>query len=123
MKLQNQLTAAFTFLLVIILTVAGFVIYSLILDLLIQNEQRQLEQKGEILVNVLNERYETRQDAREFRDFLEEQDLQLFLYDRGQDVILISTLPDQVVSGFYFENNFEIGRASCRERVELSGIR
>jgi len=106
MKLQNQLTAAFTFLLVIILTVAGFVIYSLILDLLIQNEQRQLEQKGEILVNVLNERYETRRDAREFRDFLEEQDLQLFLYDRGQDVILISTLPDQVVSGFYFENNF-----------------
>src|SRR5699024_12292457 len=101
MKLQNQLTAAFTFLLVIILTVAGFVIYSLILDLLIQNEQRQLEQKGEILVNVLNERYETRQDAREFRDFLEEQELQLSLYARGQEVILISTLPDQVVTGFY----------------------
>lgn len=106
MKLQNQLTAAFTFLLLIILTVAGFVIYSLILDLLINNEQRQLEQKGEILVNALNERYDTGRGTGQFHEFLNEQNLQLFLYDRGQDTILMSTLPNQVVQGFYLENNF-----------------
>lgn len=105
MKLQTQLNAAFTLLLLIILTVTGYVIYSLILDLLIQDEQRQLEQKGEILVNVLSERYET-QHPREFQEFLETQDLQLFLYDSSRDAILLSTLPDQVVQGFNHENNF-----------------
>lgn len=105
MKLQNQLNAAFTLLLLIILTVTGYVIYSLILDLLIQDEQRQLEQKGEILVNVLSERYEI-QEPRQFHDFLKEQNLQLFLYDRSSNTILLSTLPDQVVEGFYHENNF-----------------
>lgn len=106
MKLQNQLTAAFTFLLLVILTVTGFVIYSLILNLLIQDEQRQLEQKGEILVNALNERYEIEEGTSQFSDFLNDQNLQLFLYDRGQDTILMSTLPNQVAKGFYFQNNF-----------------
>ncbi|MDY0406927.1 hypothetical protein P5G51_017690 [Virgibacillus sp. 179-BFC.A HS] len=46
MKLHYQLNAAFTALLLVILTVAGFVIYSLLLNLLVQNEQQQLEQKG-----------------------------------------------------------------------------
>src|SRR5690625_2195865 len=74
MKLQNQLNIAFTMVLLVILTVTGFVVYSLILDLLIQDEQRQLAQKGELLVNVLNEEYQT---VFEFSEFLQEQDLQL----------------------------------------------
>lgn len=115
MKLQNQLTAAFTFLLLVILTVTGFVIYSLILNLLIQDEQRQLEQKGEILVNVLNERYEIEKGTRQFGDFLNDQNLQLFLYDRGQDTILMSTLPNQVAKGFYFQNNFADANQSVWE--------
>jgi len=104
MKLQNQLNAAFSLLLLIILTVTGYVIYSLIMDLLIQDEQRQLEQKGEILVNALSDRYEN-QHPSQLQEFLKEQDLQLFLYDRATDTILLSTLPDRVVQGFTRENN------------------
>lgn len=78
MKLQDQLNAAFTMLLIIIMTITGFVIYSLIMDLLISNEQRQLEQKGEIIVKVLNEQYQTRDNIEQFNTFLKQQDLQLF---------------------------------------------
>ncbi|MFD2044333.1 sensor histidine kinase [Ornithinibacillus salinisoli] len=106
MKLQYQLNAAFTALLLIIMAVTGYVIYSLILDLLIQDEQRQLEQKGEILVNVLNETYGTRKDIQEINAFLQEQDLQLFLYDRRQHTVLFSTMSNKVVSGFFTANDF-----------------
>ncbi|SHG08529.1 sensor histidine kinase [Ornithinibacillus halophilus] len=106
MKLQNQLIAAFTGLLLIIMAVTGYVIYSLILDLLIQDEQRQLEQKGEILVSVLNETYSTRQSMEQLNDFLKEQDLQLFLYDRKQNAVLQSTMSNQVVTGFFLNNDF-----------------
>src|SRR5699024_6008490 len=106
MKLQYQLHLAFTTLLLIIMAVTGYVIYSLILDLLIQDEQRQLEQKGQILVNVLNEQYETEQDIQKFYDFLQEQDLQLFLYDRTWDTVLYSTMPNHVAQGFFNHNNF-----------------
>src|SRR5690625_1273262 len=103
MKLQYQLNAAFTTLLIVILTVTGIVIYSLILNLLIQDEQRQLEQKGELLVNILNENYLT---GNEFNEFLQEQSLQLLMYDRQNNQILYSTMPNEVVQGFYFNNDF-----------------
>ncbi|WP_163971743.1 sensor histidine kinase [Oceanobacillus halotolerans] len=103
MKLHYQLNIAFTTLLVVIMSVTGYVIYSLILDLLIQDEQRQLEQKGEILVSVLNEGYSDQQD---FRNFLQEQDLQLFLYDSGRERVLYSTLPSHMVTGFILNNDF-----------------
>ncbi|WP_284141689.1 HAMP domain-containing sensor histidine kinase [Virgibacillus sp. LDC-1] len=106
MKLQDQLNLAFTTLLLVIMTVTGYVIYSLILGLLIQDEQRQLEQKGEILVNVLNEQFGTEANSQQFNAFLQEQDLQLFLYNRKQDYILYSTLPTDVARGFFVNNNF-----------------
>lgn len=102
MKLQHQLNIAFTTLLIVIMSVAGYVIYSLILDLLIQDEQRQLRQNGEILVSVMTEEYGTSQYA----DLLKDQDLQLFLYDRNQDAVLFSTMPNRVVSGLWENNNF-----------------
>src|SRR5690625_443585 len=104
MKLQYQLNAAFTTLLIVILTVTGFIIYSLILNLLIQDEQRQLEQKGELLVNILNENY---LNGSQFNEFLQEQDLQLFMYDRNNDQVLYSSLPKNVVQGFLLSNNFK----------------
>lgn len=104
MKLQYQLNAAFTALLLVILAVTGFFIHSLIMDLLVQNEQRQLEQQGEILVNVLNEQYGTGQN-KQFSEFLEEQNLQLILYDRAQNAVLFSTMSNQVVKGFIRNNN------------------
>src|SRR5690625_6864459 len=103
MRLQSQLSLAFSTVLLVILTVTGFVVYSLILDLLIQDEQRQLAQKGELLVNVLNEEYQT---VFEFSEFLQEQDLQLFMYDRRQDQIRFSTMSAQDAQGFFLSNDF-----------------
>lgn len=103
MRLQYQLNIAFTTLLLVTLTVTGYLIYSLILDLLIQDEQRQLEQKGEILVNILSQDYK---NVYQFSNFLEEQNLQLFLYDRRQDLVLFSTMSNNVVEGFHRNNNF-----------------
>src|SRR5699024_2695659 len=106
MKLQYQLNIAFTTLLVVILTATGFVIYSLLLDLLIQNEERQLEQKGELLVTILNEQYSIHEGAPDFNDFLKEQDLQLMLYNRDLNHVLFSTMPEQIVRGFIANDHF-----------------
>lgn len=106
MKLQYQLNAAFTALLLIIMAVTFYVVYSLILNLLIQDEQRQLEQKGEIIVSVLDEAFISRENLRGFNEFLQEQDLQLFLYDRGQNTVHFSTLPTSVVTGLFMNNDF-----------------
>lgn len=103
MRLQYQLNVAFTFLLLIILTVTGIVVYSLLLNLLIQDEQKQLEQKGELLINILNEEYLTQN---QFNRFLQEQDLQLFIYDRKRNQILYSTMPQHVSEGFFQYNDF-----------------
>ncbi|MDY0410426.1 hypothetical protein [Paracerasibacillus soli] len=106
MRLRSQLTVAFSTLLIVIMTVTGYVIYSLILNLLIQNEQRQLEQKGEILVNVLNEQYESHVEAQGFNQFLKEQELQLILYEGKTNSVLYSTMSNQVVHGLYQQNKF-----------------
>lgn len=106
MKLQSQLNAAFTTLLLVIMAAASYVIYSLILDLLIQDEQRQLKETGELLVSFLNEQFETVGDYRQFYEFLEDQDLQLFLYDRNRDAVLMSTMSAPVASDFFESNNF-----------------
>lgn len=106
MKLRLQLTLAFTGLLITVLIVTGYWTHSLILDILVQDEQRQLEEKGELLVNILTERYGRTRDIREFNQFLNEQELQLLLYDRNQDTVLLSTMPNSIVAGFFLENNF-----------------
>lgn len=106
MKLRSQLTLAFTGLLIVVFTITGFLIYSLILDLLIQDEKRQLEETSELLVSFLTEQYGTEADTHQFNQFLQEQELQLFLYDRNQDTILFSTMTNPVVAGFWQENNF-----------------
>src|SRR5699024_6132621 len=93
-------------LLLVILAVTGYVIYSLILNLLIQDEQRQLEQKGTLLVDILNEEYGDIQDVDEFRDFLQNQDLQLFVYDQAKDEVLYTTLREDLAKGFVTQNEF-----------------
>lgn len=106
MKLQYQLNIAFTTLLLVILAVTGFVIYSLILNLLIQDEQKQLEQKGNLLVDILNEEYGDWQDADDFQTFLKKQDLQLFVYDQTKDDVMYTTLNDDMAKGFIEHNDF-----------------
>ncbi|WP_174615693.1 sensor histidine kinase [Virgibacillus ihumii] len=111
MKLQSQLNLAFSALLLVILTAAGFVTYSLILDMLIDDEKAELRQKGELLVQLINEEYGSLQNDQQLSAFLEDQDLQLFLYNRQQDSVLFYTMPRQFVEGFsredYFENKEE----------------
>jgi signal transduction histidine kinase len=106
MRLRSQLTLAFTGLLIVVLAVTGYFIYSLILDILVENEKVQLEEKGELLVSILTQEYDSPGDIREFNQFLADQELQLFLYDRTQDTVLFSTMPNSVVAGFFLENNF-----------------
>ncbi|MBR7796204.1 MAG: sensor histidine kinase [Bacillota bacterium] len=105
MKLQSQLNAAFTALLLVVMTVTGYFIYSLILDMLIQDEQRQLKQKGDLLIEVLNEQY-GRPDIQNLNSFLQDQDLQLFLYDRNQNAVFYSTLSNSVATEFFKSNDF-----------------
>ncbi|HLQ71551.1 MAG TPA: HAMP domain-containing sensor histidine kinase [Bacillota bacterium] len=106
MKLQYQLNIAFTTLLLVILAVTGYVIYSLLLNLLIQDEQRQLEQKGTLLVDILNEEYGGQENMDDIQTFLQNQDLQLFVYDRAQDAVLYTTLRDDLANGFITNNDF-----------------
>ncbi|NAZ18009.1 sensor histidine kinase, partial [Glutamicibacter soli] len=87
------------------MTVTGYFIYSLILDMLIQDEQRQLKQKGDLLIEVLNEQY-GRPDIQNLNSFLQDQDLQLFLYDRNQNAVFYSTLSNSVATEFFNSNDF-----------------
>src|SRR5699024_5587746 len=57
-------------------------------------------------VDVLNEQYRSQGGIQDFGGFLEDQDLQLFLYDRNQDQVLMSTMPQQYVEGFSANNYF-----------------
>ncbi|WP_430788734.1 sensor histidine kinase [Virgibacillus flavescens] len=105
MKLQYQLNIAFTTLLLIIMSVTGFVIYSLILDLLIQDEKAELEQKGEILVQLLN-RESDQPRVDQFSGFLEDQNLQIILYNRAENQVLDATMSEQIIKGFLSDNDF-----------------
>lgn len=95
MKLQYQLTIAFTTLLVIIMSVAAITIYSLILNLLIHDEQIELEAKGNLLVNlVIDYNYESIQ---RLSQLIQDQQIQLFLYDRSNDHVQFTNLPLPIV--------------------------
>src|SRR5699024_5729805 len=106
MRLQSQLNIAFTTLLLIVMAVTGYTLYSLVLNLLIQNEESQLEEKGELLVHVLTDESMNNQDVHEFSKFLEDQDLQLFLYDRHEHSVVYSSLSNQITKGFIKQNDF-----------------
>lgn len=100
MKLQYQLHIAFTALLLVVLTVAGFAVHSLLLEGLIQDEKRQLEQKGELLASLLNEERYIQGGTLDFDAFLDEQDLQVFIYDRNAHAVLYTSFHPQIASEF-----------------------
>src|SRR5699024_4268203 len=83
------------------------VIYSLILDLLVKNEETQLEQKGELLVQFLEDNAKYNNSVDELEKFLSEQNLQFIVYDQASDQILMSTLNLNIVEGFYNKGYFE----------------
>ncbi len=108
MKLLYQLNAAFTALLVIIMSVTGFFMYSLIMDVLVTNEQKELRVKGEFLLNVM---YQEDYSARgpQLQRVIEGNDLRVLVMDPDQNQILFSSLPPKTsrIWASQFENEFE----------------
>lgn len=118
MKLQYQLHIAFTALLLIVLTVTGFAVHSLLLEGLIQDEKRQLEQKGEVLATLLNnEQYRPREQI-DYDAFFKEQNLQVFVYDRHRNELLFTTFPFKQGEEFLRKNKNE---PQVKERFDLNG--
>ncbi len=106
MKLQSRFNLAFTSLVIILLAIAGLIIYSLILELLINSEEKQLEQKGELLVQFIQENAHLHNSVEALEEFLNEQDLQFIVYDGASESVLMSTLDLAIVEGFYQQENF-----------------
>lgn len=95
MRLQNQLTIAFTSLLVVIMAITGITIYSQMLQMLIKDEQRQLEDKGELIVNfILSQDLNSTANVQRLLSMLEEYNLQVFAYDEGDHRIIFSSIPE-----------------------------
>jgi signal transduction histidine kinase len=91
MKLLYQLNAAFTVLILIIMSIAAFFIHSLLMDMLIQDEQRQLKARAELLIDIINE-----QDAErspQLSQLVQDRNYPILLFDRSQDQILFRTMP------------------------------
>ncbi len=104
MKLQTQLTIAFTTLLVIIMSVVSIMIYSLILDVLIQNEREQLQEQGDILIQFLMSEV----NINNFGQLIGDESLQLFIYDGNAEQVVLSTVPDNLIQ--YWLDNYDINQ-------------
>ncbi|WP_053217440.1 sensor histidine kinase [Virgibacillus senegalensis] len=108
MKLQSQLNIAFTTLLVVIMSVAAFTIYSLILNLLIHNEQAQLEKNGRIITSMINESPSL--NMQQLSGLLEDLKLQGIFYYRsgGSEDMIITNLPREVAENWV--NNYDLSK-------------
>lgn len=104
MKLQHQLNIAFTALLVVVISATAITVYSLLLNLLIQDEERQLEAKGELLISLINEYNPS--NTQQLNELLQDQNSPFFIYDKSENKVLLTTLPLQVVG--YFIDNYEL---------------
>ncbi|WP_186576686.1 sensor histidine kinase [Aquibacillus kalidii] len=101
MKLQYQLTAAFTTLLIIIMSAAAITTYSLILNVLIQDEQRQLKDNGRLILEfMVSEDLTDVGNAQQLLKFLEEYNLQVFYYDEKSNTIMYPTVPVPVIKNW-----------------------
>ena len=85
MKLQTQLTVAFTTLLVVTMLFVTIAIHSLLLDVLIQNEKDQLAEKGELLAQFLYSEVA----PRNFSDWLNDEEVYLFIYNRANEQVML----------------------------------
>jgi len=85
MKLQTQLTVAFTTLLVVTMLFVTIAIHSLLLDVLIQNEKDQLAENGELLAQFLYSEVA----PRNFSDWLNDEEVYLFIYNRANEQVML----------------------------------
>ncbi|TGB02696.1 sensor histidine kinase [Halobacillus salinus] len=91
MKLLYQLNAAFTALILVLMSITAFFIYSLLMDMLIQDEQRQLEARADILVDVIND--QTPSSGPTLSQLIQDRNYPILLFDRSEDIVLFRTMP------------------------------
>src|SRR5699024_10026596 len=73
----------------------GIIIYSQMLQMLIQDEQRQLEDKGELIVNfILFQDLNDSSNVQRLMELLDEYNLQVFAYDDQEKEIIFSSITD-----------------------------
>lgn len=94
MKLLYQLNAAFTALILVLMSITAFFIYSLLMDMLIQDEQRQLKARAEILIDVINDQSPSRGPA--LSQLIQDRNYPILLFDRNSDEVLFRTMPSAV---------------------------
>src|SRR5699024_186411 len=82
-------------------------IYSLILDLLVKNEETQLEYKEELLDQFLEDNAKYNNSFDKLEKFLSEQKLQFIVYDQANDQIHTTTWNLRIVEGNYNKGYFE----------------
>ncbi|MBA2175145.1 HAMP domain-containing histidine kinase [Halobacillus locisalis] len=94
MKLLYQLNAAFTALILVLMSITAFFIYSLLMDMLIQDEQRQLKARAEILIDVINDQSPSR--GPELSQLIQDRNYPILLFDRDSGEVLFRTMPNTV---------------------------
>ncbi|SEA73390.1 Signal transduction histidine kinase [Thalassobacillus cyri] len=99
MKLLHQLNVAFTTLIIIVMSITAFILYSLILNMLIEDEKRQLEGRGELLIELLNEE-DSPLKVNQLSQLLRDSEFRVLMFDRSKREILFSTLPPETAAAW-----------------------
>ncbi|WP_028784218.1 sensor histidine kinase [Thalassobacillus devorans] len=99
MKLLHQLNAAFTTLIIIVMSITAFILYSLILNMLIEDEKRQLEGRGELLIELLNEE-DSPLKVNQLSQLLRDSEFRVLMFDRSKREIMFSTLPPETAAAW-----------------------
>ncbi|MFQ3545233.1 ATP-binding protein [Halobacillus rhizosphaerae] len=104
MRLLYQLNTAFTALIIVVMSITAFFTYSLLMDVLIQDEQRQLEARAKFMTDIINEE---NPDVRipQLSKLIQDRDFPLLLFDRGSGEILFRTLPENTAESWI--HNFD----------------
>ncbi|WP_234972608.1 sensor histidine kinase [Salimicrobium salexigens] len=97
MRLLHQLNTAFTGLILVVMTITAIVLYSLVMDIFIMDEKRQLEMRAELLVDILNDPDRLLQSP-EVSSLIQDQNYPLLLFDKSTGELLFHTLPEEAAS-------------------------
>ncbi|UOR11119.1 sensor histidine kinase [Halobacillus amylolyticus] len=92
MRLLYQLNAAFTALIIVVMSITAFFIYSLLMDTLILDEQRQLKQRAGWLVDITNEQ-DPNVRIPQLSKLIQDRNFPLLIFDRNEEEVLFRTLP------------------------------
>lgn len=98
MKLLYQLNAAFTALIIIVMSITAFFVYSLLMDMLIQDEQRQLKGRAELLIDLINDQDADR--TPELSQLIQDRNYPILLFDSENGEILFRTMPASIAASW-----------------------